>query len=197
MSVAPALTAKGQATRGRLLSAAALELGERGTIEVASVARRAGVAQSVLYRYFAGKDDLVEAVVHDFYDQYAREVFDVALPSDQPWLGREALRVRREVDFLYAHPLGRAVASGLLHEAAATRADAARQREQVLSAARNIRHGRRTGELASGLDAGLAGAAIMGALRALLAEALSRPTPPPPAQVADAALAVGRALLRA
>ncbi|WP_320671109.1 TetR family transcriptional regulator [Patulibacter defluvii] len=197
----PALTPKGRATRERLLAAAAEELRRHGSAEVAAVAARAGVAQSVLYRYFAGKDGLVAAVVDAFYDQYAAEVFDrslegdAALPPDAGWPEREALRLAREVGFLYAHPLGRPIATGLLHDAAATRADAARLREHVTAAARNIRHGQRAGELDPAVDAGLAAAAIIGGLRTMLAEALAREPPPPPAEIVDAALRVGRALL--
>ncbi|WP_084216411.1 TetR/AcrR family transcriptional regulator [Pseudonocardia spinosispora] len=189
------LTGKGNATRARLLAAASNELAERGTLELATVADRAGVVQSALYRYFAGKDGLVEAVVHDFYDQYGAEVFDAPIETGGDWLEREAVRLRREVHFLYTHPLGRAVAAGLVHEAAATKADAERLRAQSGAAARNIRHGQRAGELHPDIDAGLVGAALMGALRAMLAEALSRDPSPPEQHVADAVIAMGAALL--
>jgi AcrR family transcriptional regulator len=189
------LTAKGRATRERLLDAARAQLAAEGVIEVAAVAAASGVAPSVLYRYFDGKDGLVEAVVHDFYDEYDAEVFEADLRPGATWLERETLRLRQEVAFLYRHPLGRAVAAGLLHEAAATRADAERQRRQAEAAARNIRAGQRRGEIPRTVDAGLAGAATIGALRAMLADALSRTPPPPEARVFAAALRVGRALL--
>lgn len=192
----PGLTPKGRATRERLLAAAGARLARDGALELAAVAADAGVAPSVVYRYFASKDGLVDAVVHAFYDEYDAAVFAASLDEeDGSWLEREAVRLRREVAFLYAHPLGRAVAAGLLHEAAATRADAVRTREHAVAAARNIRHGQRTGQLDPAIDAGLAGAATMGALRALLADALTRDPPPPAAAVADAAVRVGRALL--
>jgi AcrR family transcriptional regulator len=197
MSRAPRLTRKGQATRQRLLDIARDELAGHGSIEIAAVAERAGVAPSVLYRYFQGKDGLVEAVVHDFWDQYSAEMFDAPVDGELPWLEREVLRLRREVHFLYTHPLGRSVATGLLHEAAATRAGAIRQREQSHAAARNIRHGQRTGQLDPAIDAGLAGAAIIGALHAMLADALGRDPAPPEHLVVDAATRLGRALLPA
>ena len=197
MPRAQQLTRKGQATRQRLLDIARDELAGHGSIEIAAVAERAGVAPSVLYRYFQGKDGLVEAVVHDFWDQYSAEVFDAQVDGELPWLEREVLRLRREVHFLYTHPLGRSVATGLLHEAAATRAGAIRQREQAHAAARNIRHGQRTGQLDPAIDAGLAGAAIIGALHAMLAEALGRDPAPPEHLVVDAAARLGRALLPA
>ena len=195
MSRARQLTPKGLATRQRLLDIARDELAGHGSIEIAAVAERAGVAQSVLYRYFQGKDGLVEAVVHDFWDQYSAEVFNAPVDPELPWLEREVLRLRREVHFLYTHPLGRSVATGLLHEAAATRAGAIRQREQAQAAARNIRHGQRTGQLDPSIDAGLAGSAIIGALHAMLAEALGRDPAPPEHLVVDAAAQLGRALL--
>jgi AcrR family transcriptional regulator len=201
MSRARQLTPKGLATRQRLLDIARDELADHGSIEIAAVAERAGVAPSVLYRYFQGKDGLVEAVVHDFWDQYAAEVFDVPVDADVDpaltWMEGEVLRLRREVHFLYTHPLGRSVASGLLHEAAATRAGAIRQREQAQAAARNIRHGQRTGQLDPAIDAGLAGAAVIGALHAMLAEALGRDPAPAEHLVADAAALLGGALLPA
>jgi AcrR family transcriptional regulator len=193
---AAVLTAKGAATRARLLAAAGDELAAKGRLEIAAVAGRAGVAQSVLYRYFGSKDGLVAAVVNDFYDAYSRAVFDAPLEPEATWIQREALRLEREVHFLYDHPLGRTVTAGLLHEAAATRADATRQRQQAVAAARNIRHGQRTGELHPSVDAGLAGAAVIGALRAMMADAMARDPPPPAQPVIDAAIRLGRALLR-
>ena len=192
---APRLTPKGEATRRRLLDAAATELAADGTAEVSSVAARAGVVPSVLYRYFDGKDGLIAAVVHDFYDQYDAEIFAAAIQPNAGWAERETERLRREITFLYAHPLGRVIAAGLLHEAAATRADVERQHRHAEAAARNIRHGQRAGELSAGIDPGLAGAATIGALRALLADALSRTPPAPQDNVFDAIQRVGAALL--
>lgn len=189
------LTAKGAATRARLLEAAMAQMAAGGTVEVAAVAAAAGVAPSVLYRYFDGKAGLVEAVVHAFYDEYDEQVFRADIAPDAGWEERETERLRREVDFLYAHPLGRVVAAGLLEEAAATRADAERQRAHAAAAARNIRYGQRTGAIAGEVDAGLAGAATIGALRAMLAEALSRGRPPRKERVFEAAVTVGRSLL--
>jgi hypothetical protein len=57
---------------------------------------------------------------------------------------------------------------------------------------RPARHGQRTGELDPNTDPGLAGAATIGALPALLAEALSRKPPPPQDRVFDAARGSGQ-----
>jgi AcrR family transcriptional regulator len=189
------LTMKGRATRSRLLDAARRQLADGGNVDIAGVARAAGVAPSVLYRYFGNKDGLVTAVVDDFYDQYDDEVFHARLAPGGTWMEREALRVHREVAFLYDHPLGRAIAAGLLHEPAATRADVERQRRHARSATSNIRRGQEDGELPPDVDAGLAGAAIIGALRAVLAEALGRTPPPAREDVAAGIVALGATVL--
>lgn len=189
------MTPKGEATRARLLGAAARALADDGRLELATVAERAGVATSVLYRYFGSKNGLVAAVVDAFYDEYEEQVFGVADVPGATWIEREGLRMEREIEFFYEHPLGRAVAGGLLHEAAATRADVARLRSHIAAAARNIRAGQRAGELDPSVDAELAAAAIMGALRSALAAALSRARPPKPERVLAVAGSVGAAAL--
>jgi AcrR family transcriptional regulator len=191
------LTAKGEATRQRLLDAAIEQLAEHGTIEVARIAVAAGVAPSVLYRYYDGRDGLVAAVVEDFYDGYEERVFARRDVPGSTWAAREALRLQREIEFFYDHPLGRAVASGLLREPAAAQVDAARTRAQCEAAARNIRAGQRAGELSPRIDAGLAGSAIIGAVRAMLAEALARKPAGNQRDVVAAAIAIGAALLGA
>ncbi|HEX7040989.1 MAG TPA: TetR/AcrR family transcriptional regulator [Trueperaceae bacterium] len=60
-------TARGEATRRRLLEAAEAEIGENGyaATSVAAITRRAGVAQGTFYLYFRSKKDaLVELVRH-------------------------------------------------------------------------------------------------------------------------------------
>ncbi|HLV11352.1 MAG TPA: TetR/AcrR family transcriptional regulator [Trueperaceae bacterium] len=60
-------TARGEATRRKLLDAAEAEIGENGyaATSVASITRRAGVAQGTFYLYFPSKKDaLVELVRH-------------------------------------------------------------------------------------------------------------------------------------
>jgi AcrR family transcriptional regulator len=193
--VTRALTAKGQATRQRMLDAAAAHLAAHGTIEVARIAEAAGVAPSVLYRYFDGRDGLVAAVVKDFYDSYEERVFARRDVPGNTWPVREALRLEREIAFFYDHPLGRAVACGLLREPAAAQVDAERTRAQGQAAARNIRAGQRAKELSPAIDAGLAGAAIIGAVRVMLSEALARTPPARQRDVVKAALKIGAAVL--
>ena len=74
------LTAKGRATRARIVAAAAELVFARGVARtgVEDVQRRAGVSASQLYHYFSGKDDLVRAVI-------AHQA-DGALAAQQPVL---------------------------------------------------------------------------------------------------------------
>lgn len=188
-------TAKGRATRQRLLDAASEQLVADGTIEVARIAAAVGVAPSVLYRYFDGRDGLVAAVVEDFYDRYEERVFARRDVPGQSWAIREAWRLAREIAFFYEHPLGPTLASGLTREAAAAAVDAERTRAHGAAAGRNIRAGQSDGELSSEVDAGLAGAAIIGAVRAMLSEALARTPPAPQDEVARIAVRIGVALL--
>lgn len=192
----PGATAKGRATRSRLLEAAQAELREHGLVEIADVAKTAGVAQSVIHRYFGNKAGLVEAAVSAFYDDYDRMVFLLDLAPEASWWDRESLRIQQEVAFLYDHPLGNRVASGLLHEAAATRVDAERTRQHAIMAAKNIRRGQAAGELSADVNADLAGAAIIGALRMALAVALSLPEPPMRREVAEIVISMARPLLQ-
>jgi TetR/AcrR family transcriptional repressor of nem operon len=59
------LTAKGERTRGRIIEAAAGLIHERGVASTSldDIRSAAGVSGSQLSHYFAGKDDLVQAVI--------------------------------------------------------------------------------------------------------------------------------------
>ncbi|MUL44239.1 TetR/AcrR family transcriptional regulator [Streptomonospora sp. PA3] len=191
-----AVSARGQATRARLLAgarAAILEGG--GTLEVAAVARRAGVSAGLLYRYFAGKDGLVAAVVDDFYDSYDGEVFTTRLDGALSWPEREHARLRREIDFLCDAPLGRMIVGRRLREPAAAQTDAQRLARQIDIAARSIAKAQREGELDGSFSPRLAAAATLGAFRELMAEALSGDADPPRAELHEAMWRVGSSLL--
>ncbi|MDQ3396629.1 MAG: TetR/AcrR family transcriptional regulator, partial [Deinococcota bacterium] len=58
-------TARGEATRQKLLEAAELEFGERGFhgASVSSITRRAGVGQGTFYLYFQSKEEVLRALV--------------------------------------------------------------------------------------------------------------------------------------
>jgi AcrR family transcriptional regulator len=73
-------TARGLATRKRILNAAELEFGERGfhTASVSSITQRAGVGQGTFYLYFHSKEEcfaaLVEEIGHALRKQMAEGV---------------------------------------------------------------------------------------------------------------------------
>ena len=58
-------TARGEATRQRLLDAAEREFGERGfnRASVSSITKRAGVGQGTFYLYFPSKEDALRELV--------------------------------------------------------------------------------------------------------------------------------------
>lgn len=174
-STRSALTARGGATRQRLIDAARAELLDTGgALEVAKVAARAETSPGLLYRYFGAKDGLVAAVVHAFYDSYDEAVFAVAAPAGLGWAERERERLAREIDFLCDDPLARIIVGRRLRETSAAQADAERLATQIDMAAKNVVHAQRTGEVDPAVDARLVSAAFLGAFRELMAEAMSR-----------------------
>ncbi len=191
-----ALTARGDATRLRLIEAARAELLDTGgTLEVAKVAARAETSPGLLYRYFGAKDGLVAAVVHAFYDAYDDAVFAVTVSSDLGWIERERLRLSREIDFLRDEPLAPIVVGRRLREPSASQADAERLATQIDMAARNISHAQRSGEVDPAVDARLAAAAFLGAFRELMAEAMSREVPPSRDELLDTIWRLGTSII--
>lgn len=61
------VTARGEATRKKLLSAAEVEIGEKGfhAASVSSITTRADVGQGTFYLYFHSKDEIFVTLVHD------------------------------------------------------------------------------------------------------------------------------------
>ena len=183
----PPTTAKGHATRQRLLDVArrvALDTG--GHIELAVVADAAGVVPSLVHRYFGSKSGLVAALVNDFFDRFHAEVLDVDLESEGDWAHHERLRLERGVRFHYAEPLAAVIYGPLARDPDVARTDAARNAFVVERAARSIRKGQRRGELPVGIDPRIAGAAMFGAMRLVMVEALSRSPRPAPERVIEA-----------
>jgi AcrR family transcriptional regulator len=179
-------TPKGQATRQRLLEVArrvAIQSG--GAVELARVAEAAGVVQSLVHRYFGSKAGLVSALVDDFFDRFHAEVLDVDLDELGDWARHERIRLERGVRFHYAEPFAVVVYGQLARDPEVARKEADRIAVVVGRAARSIRRAQRRGELPVGVDPGLAGAAMFGAMRLVLVEALRREPRPRPEQVIE------------
>jgi AcrR family transcriptional regulator len=186
-SAARPATRKGQATRDRLLHAAReLAIASGGHFEIADVARAAGVVPSLVHRYFGSKAGLVGALVDDFFDRFHAEVLELDLDDDGDWAHHERLRLEAGVRFHYAEPFAVVLYGALARDPEVARRDAARIAAVVSRAARSIRKGQKAGELPVGIDPGLAGAAMFGAMRLVMVEALTRKKRPPARQVIDA-----------
>ena len=71
----PRLTAKGERTRARIVEAAARLIYERGVAGTTldDIRSAAGVSGSQLSHYFAGKDELVQAVIGHQADDHHRQ----------------------------------------------------------------------------------------------------------------------------
>ena len=185
----PALpaTRKGQATRERLRDAAReLAIASGGHFEIADVAKAAGVVPSLVHRYFGSKSGLVGALVDDFFDRFHAEVLDLDLDATGDWAEHERARLEAGVRFHYAEPFAVVLYGPLARDPEVARREAARIGAVVSRAARSIRKGQKAGELPVGVDRGLAGAAMFGAMRLVMVEALTRKKRPPAQQVIDA-----------
>jgi AcrR family transcriptional regulator len=184
---APATT-KGQATRRRLLDVArALMLETGGHVELAQLAKAAGVVPSLVHRYFGSKSGLVAELVDDFFDRFHAEVLDRERygESDADWAASERARLERGVRFHYAEPFAAIVYGPLSRDPEVARREAERVAFVVERSARSVRRGQKRGELPVGVDPGLAGAAMFGAMRLVMVEALRRRPRPSPERVID------------
>ncbi|MEN0063011.1 MAG: TetR/AcrR family transcriptional regulator [Myxococcota bacterium] len=171
----PRRTPKGEATRQRLLNAAGAELvANDGVVEIAAVAQRAGVSPSLLYKYFAGKGELVAAVVESVFERFDETVMRPELREvGLTWIVRERERVRRFVTFFYDDPLALTVVRLMVGEPEAAQARQSRMAWQTLAAAQNIRRGQAAGDLPIDVDADVTAAFLMGGLFESLSVALT------------------------
>ena len=174
------------AGREALLRAASAELVERrGVLEVGSVAARAGVSVGLIYRHFGSKTGLLAAVVGDFHVRFGAEVLDIDPAPRAGWAERERRRTRMAVDFHYDDDLAPVVLARMERDPEVAAVEARHLRVQIARGTRNVVRGQRDGEIPSDLDAGIAAAMILGGVRQVLVEVLSRREPPPREIVAD------------
>ncbi len=177
-------TPRGAATRSRLLEAARSELVERrGVLEVDSVAQRAGVSVGLIYRHFGSKAGLVGAVVQAFYKRFEEEVITSNPAPDADWVEREHIRTARAVAFHYEEELAPIVLSSLHLEPAVAVLEASQLGQHIEMSARNVAFGQRAGLVPREIDSHFAGAMVLGGLRRVLVDALSRDPRPPQDEV--------------
>src|SRR3954471_12857797 len=142
-----ATTPKLEATRTRVLNAAARELiAQDGRLEVQPVARRARGSVGLIYHHFGSKQGLLAAVVDDFYDRFDAVVID---PNPKPrtsWGEREHERTRLAIEFHYDDPLANIVLGRLAREPEVAAVEARRLARHIDAAARNIAIAQERGE---------------------------------------------------
>jgi AcrR family transcriptional regulator len=96
------MSTRSEATKKRLFDAAMELIGERGFTDasVDEIVERAGVAKGTVYYHFAGKAELVEALIVDRFAPLAATFREAAAAhADDPRAAIEAI-VRAELEFL-------------------------------------------------------------------------------------------------
>ncbi|MFG2074588.1 TetR/AcrR family transcriptional regulator [Nonomuraea maritima] len=167
------LSERGAATRRRLLEAAAAELVETGDIEVAAVARRAGLSVGLPYRYFGTRSGLMSALLADFYERLVSETV-LGHFAGHTWPERWRNQLTRWVDWVYDEPLAPVVLGRMVGDAqvAAMEADCAKQ--VIALGARHIATGQDEGAVTYRRDPELMSAAVVGGMRSILAVVLDQ-----------------------
>ncbi len=97
-------TARGRATRRKVLDAAAIEFGEKGFYEtsIVSITARAGVALGSFYTYFESKDELFRALVQDMSNS-VRDNVAPAIVNEPTSLDREGKALASFLAFAREH----------------------------------------------------------------------------------------------
>ncbi|MEJ3658118.1 TetR/AcrR family transcriptional regulator [Actinomycetes bacterium KLBMP 9759] len=175
------LSARGTAARERILAAAAEEMVATGDVEVAAVARRAGLSVGLPYRYFGTRSGLLTAVLSAFYDRLDEAVITRRFDG-RTWHERERARVTAWVEHLFGDPLAPVVLGRLGGDAAGIQMQ--RLQAAIELGARNIAQAQRDGDLPAGRDPELLVAAVLGGVHTAVAIALTRSPRPESAQVA-------------
>lgn len=99
------VTARGQATRRKLLDAAESEFGDRGfhIASVSSITGRAGVGQGTFYLYFHTKEEIFVTLVQEI-GRSLRSVLRDALDGDGQWAERERAAIAAFQKFSSGYP---------------------------------------------------------------------------------------------
>jgi len=153
-----------------------------GGLEVAAVARRAGVSESLAYYHFRNKAGLLDAMVEDFYERLDASI--TAVPFEgETWRERERSRVHAIVEFMYRDPAARLVANVVASDPSLLEKQRDRQSRLDELGARNIARAQRDGEIDPSLDPHLLVAMILGGVLAGVNHALAGKRPKPRTRV--------------
>ena len=163
------------ATRQRILAAARRLLVENdGALEMAWVARKAGLSQGIAYHHFGSREGLIEAIVNQFYDKLDDEVTMAPLAHFARWEEREVARTESYIRFMTSEPLGPVVLTRLNRTPAVAAVEAERWTRLTQEGARNIADGQRRGVVRSELAPELLAALVLGAMRGAVTAAMQR-----------------------
>ena len=188
-------------TRAHILSAARQELIDgNGDLEVAKVARRAGVSAGLTYYHFDNKSGLLNALVSDHCAAMDDQILAVPF-AGATWAEREKARVYCMVEYFYSDPVALLIATRLRTDPAFAAEEAERNRRTNLMGARNIAQAQRDGEIDPARDPLLLVSMILAGVTEGVRTALST-QPPKPLAVAQAeiwtyvAMAAGVTIVR-
>ena len=98
------VTARGEATRKKLLASAEIEFGSKGfpAASVSSITQRADVGQGTFYLYFHSKEEVFATLVRDIGAAYCHSI--EALLADAAGQGGERQLVTLLLDFVASQP---------------------------------------------------------------------------------------------
>ncbi|GAA4534691.1 MULTISPECIES: TetR/AcrR family transcriptional regulator [Nonomuraea] len=161
------------ASRRRLLQAAAEELIASGDVEVAAVARRAGMSTGLPYHYFGTRSGLMSALLEDFYE---RLIADTVLGHYEgaTWLERWRAQVATWVEHMYADPLAPVVLGRMVGDARVAALEAQCFKRVIDLGAKHFAASQAEGHVAGDRDPELLAAAVVGGMRAILAIVLNQ-----------------------
>ncbi len=180
----PARKRDSKASRRSIMEAARKLLAQGGgELEMAWVAREAGVSQGLAYHHFGSKEGLLSAVVNDFYDRVEDAVLMARFDQYDDWEARERDRVRRYIDFLLGDPLGVTINTRLASTPAVAAVAEQRWDKLISAGARNIADGQARGVVGAQLDSNLLAAMTLGATRAAIGRELAAGRPADPARL--------------
>jgi AcrR family transcriptional regulator len=139
----------------------------------------------LIYRYFGSKVGLVGAVVEDFHGRFEREVMVSSPAPGADWAAREYQRTVRAVVFHYNEDLAPVVLSRLHLEPGVAVIEARQLERHIDLAAQNVLLGQSRGELPRDRDPRFAAAMVLGGLRRVVADALTRDPRPSEQRVSE------------
>lgn len=163
----------------RLLIAAEQELiANNGHMEMAAIAKRAGVSVGLAYHHYGSKTGLMVAVVDRFYEGLRRVSLGDEIPVDIEWAEREHRRTAAIIDLFYDHPMAVLIVGRLAREPEVLDMENVHIDALLAAGARNIAQGQSLGVVDTKLDPASAVALLMGGLRLAVQQAILAPERP-------------------